>query len=239
MAKKNRTLNGGTFNLLYGREDKVVQGEVTRLLKKHDLDFLCIQEGTDYFLPLRQIKGYSYFATRKVDGGTESGVLVKDGIERGEPKYKSFGDGWITVRGGKHPAVTFPRIKIDGWLTVGSIHLPTPVYFSGDKVTGPDERVDDYMALARKIYRYLKFAGRSSRVVAGDWNEPLSNKAKWAPGGIVKRAKAIAKDTVSKAGHGRIDYVAGKNVELLGVHKDLEFAERSDHEPVVFKVRQK
>lgn len=236
---EKNTLNGGSFNLRYGRPTEVVKGEVTRLLKKHDLDFLCVQEGTDYFGVLRDIKGYDYFATREIAGGTECGILVKKAIPQGKPKYRNFGDGWITVRGGNHAPTVFPRIKIDGWLTVGSLHLPTPIYFNGDNVTGPAERVDDYMAIARKIYRYLKF-GKGSRIAVGDFNEPLSNTAKWAPGGIVRRIKgAVAQDTKSRAGHGRIDYVIGKNVELSNVRKDLEIAEGSDHEPVTFKVRQK
>lgn len=232
---KTKTLKGGSFNLKYGRPAKTVKAEVEGLLQKHNLDFLTIQEGTDYFSQLRDIRGYKYFATRAYRGGAECGILVKECIKTGKPNYGSFGDGWITVRGGHHPPVTFPRVTIDGWLKVGSIHLPTPSTWTNGKFWAPEERKDDYLAVARQILKFFK-TNKRARLIAGDWNEPPATLGEWSPGWLAKRTGAKIIATESKAGHGRIDYPMFKNVEVRNVYKDLKIAEGSDHEPVIFTV---
>lgn len=232
----SNVLKGGTFNLRYGRPDDVVKGEVARLLFKHDLDFLCVQEANDYFKILPEIKGYKYFATNAYPGGKESGILVKAELKTGKPAYDSYGDGFFNADGHHHAPLTFPRVTIDGWLRVGSIHLPVPSVWVNGVLDLPPRRLDDYLALAKKIYRFFRWSHGQARLIAGDWNEPLSTKGKWAPGWIADKSGAEGKTTESKAGHGRIDYPIYKNCYVRNVRKDLEIAEGSDHEPVIFVV---
>lgn len=233
---KTKKLQGGSYNLRYGRPQLAVKSEVERLLKKHNLDFLAVQEAEDYWRVLNNIKGYKYFSTRTYRGGTENGILVREGLKTSKPMFDSFGDGWITDRGGNHAPVSLSRVKIAGWLRVGSIHAPTPIYFGKSGPSGPEERLDDFMLLMKKVYRYLKFAGKTSKIIVGDWNEPLSTKTPWSPGWIAAKTKATVKDTESTSGFGRIDYPMGKNVKFDRVFKDLEINENSDHEPVIFTV---
>lgn len=228
-------LNGGTFNLLYGRDNETVKSEVARLLAKHNLDFLVVEEAEGYWTILHQIEGYNYYSTRAYAGGSEVGILVKDSLRVDKVSYQSFGDGWITIRGGHKAGPTFPRIRIDGWLKVAGVHLPTPsIWDAAGRLEAPRERLDDYMGIAKRIYRYFTFPGK--KIVAGDFNESSSTEGEWSPAWIAKRTGAKVYTPFSRAGHGRIDYVLAKNVRVSGIKKDLDIKEESDHEPVVFTV---
>lgn len=229
-----KKLRGGSFNLKYGRPTGVVKAEVVSLLEKHDLDFLCVQEATDYFKALNEIAGYTYFATKQIRGGDETGILVRKTLKMTKPKFGTYGDGWVTVRGGNHAPPSFTRVTIE-WLRVGSIHMPTPSVWKNGVLDAPPERKDDYLEVATKVFGFFKFSLKRSRLVAGDWNEPPTTLGKWAPGWIAKKTGAKCEATVSRAGHGRIDYPMFKNVKVINVVKDTKIAEGSDHEPVIFE----
>lgn len=230
------SMQGGTFNLRYGRHQDDVAHEVTTLVEKHDLGFLCVQEANDYWRTLHRIPGMDYYATTEYRGGAETGILVRSDLDVTGVRYGSFGDGWITVRGGKHAPVTFPRLTIDGWLRVGSVHLPTPTHWTDGRLWSPDERLDDYLAIMQKVRRFFAVPGRRTRLVAGDWNEPPATMGTWSPGWVAAAAGATAYPTESRAGHGRIDYPMVKRGVCRDVRKDLQLREGSDHEPVVFEV---
>lgn len=232
-------LQGGSFNLLFGRDVDRVAREVMTLLRKHDLDFLCVQEARDYFDVLRAIPDYRYVSTRRYKGGSQVGILVKREHKLSRPTFRSLGDGWFVV-GTKirHAPVTFPRVTINNWLRVGAIHLPTPTHWPHGKLVAASDRADDYLAAARVIKRFLTGKQRIyTRLVAGDWNEPPTHKGEWSPGWIAMRAGATAVAPPQLAGHGRIDYPIVADGRLLDVTKDLAIAENSDHEPVIFTVQ--
>jgi exonuclease III len=240
MTKNKKQLKGGTFNLRYGRPVKAVKGEVEHLLQKHNLDFLCLQEAVDYTKEMRKVAGYDYIYDPKTWSGKESTILVKSTLKQDRVKFHQLGDGWVTVNGGNHPPTGQAEVRIDGWLFVRSLHLPTPSVWKGGKLIAPAERKDDYIAAVNGLARYLRFpATRNARIAAGDWNEPDDTLGEYSPRWLANKTNSITADTKSRAGHGRIDWVMAKGATIPKCFKDLEIREGSDHEPVIFVVRKK
>lgn len=227
-------LRGGSFNLLYGRSIAKVRAELLTMLSVHQLDFLCVQEAEGYARLLRTLPGFVYY-TGTGRGGNECGILVREGIAVGNPRYGFFGDGWTTIRGGRHAAANFVRLTLDGWLRIGTCHAPLPITFDRGRAIGPRDRVDDYMALFRKLWRFFWRPSRHARVVASDWNQHASTAALWAPRGLAAQVGA----TVFAPRNGQprtIDYAIAKGCQLVDVHADTETPENSDHELIVFTV---
>lgn len=226
---------GGTFNLRYGRKPVVVKKELHRLTVKHDLDWLCVQEAADYFDVLHEIPSYEYFSTRVYKGGSDAGILVHKRRTPSKARYDSYGDGWVTVRGGRHSPLTFPRVTIDGWLRVGSVHMPSSTTWGPHGLELPPERKDDYLPLARAVKRFM-LRGNNTRVALGDWNEKPETMGPWSPGWIAARSGSTIACPDQVAGFGRIDYAMVKNGDITHIWKDLKSAEGSDHEPVVCRL---
>lgn len=234
MAKKVKRLRGGSFNLEYGRDPKRVLSEVNRLFIKHRLHFLCVQECSDYIQAFRTDPELVFIPTV---GSVESGILVRRGVSISNKSSHIYGDGWITVRGGHYPAAEQYQALLAGWLYVRSCHLPTPSYWVNGNLRGPAERTDDLRATSRGLVRY--FAPPSifrARLVAGDMNEPPTTAGAFSPRWIAKVTRAALAVPVSRAGHGRIDYVIHKGCRITTIFKDTKIPELSDHEPVIFVV---
>lgn len=229
-------LRGGTFNLFNSRHPGVVLDEVKRLFDNHNLDFLCVQEFKDYRSAFTDAAWVNVFAAPWPGntGRGDNAILVRKGVKTHKPVYKNYGDGWTTIEGTDHVASEIPRVSVD-WLRVGVVHMATPITFGPPRPRGPSDRVDDYMACARKVRSYLTTS--APRIMAGDWNESVRTKAPWSPAWIARQAHATAYPTGRLAGHGDIDYPIGsRGVRITGVTKDLHLRENSDHEPVVFTV---
>ena len=231
-------MTGGTFNLLYGRDDEQVKREVIRLLSKHDLDFLCLQEASNYFRVLNSIKGYTYLANRSEWAASESTILVKDTHTFDKEKFIGYGDGWYRYgKKYKGPRPGMWQARLDGWLFVRSLHLPTPSFWSNGEIDDrtPGEREDDLIDGMNKLRRWFSYPSRrNARIAAGDWNEPISTRGEYSPQWLAEKTGATLHDTVSTQGHGRIDWVAAKGVEVTRIFKDTDVREGSDHEPVIF-----
>jgi len=229
-----KTLRGGTFNLKYGRKPFVVLHEVTKLFAKHRLHFLAVQEFSDY----RDTFDRSHeFAVIPNKGQCESGIIVRRGVPFDKVTAHVYGDGWITVRGGKFPAAIHNEARIGGWLYVRSVHLPTPIAWENGRIKGPHDRVDDLAATAEGLRRYFQHpCWINARLAAGDWNEPPWTRGEYAPQWIATRSGAAIEAPQSLEGHGRIDYAMAKGARVVGIFKDTAIPELSDHEPVIFKV---
>lgn len=241
IKKKNRpkSLTGGTFNVRYGRPDKKVKGEVERLLQKHDLDFLCLQEAYNYTNEFRHIDGYDYIFNLATWAGKEATILVKSELNTGKERFFVYGDGWTTEKGRHHPANGMSQVRVADWLIVRSLHLPTPSHWSGGKISSsvPKERKDDLVAAMKGLRGFFRWPStRWARVAAGDWNEPHWTEGEFSPEWLKNKTKATAASPSSKVGHGRIDWPMVKGCRIAWIVKDLEFAEGSDHEPVIFKL---
>jgi hypothetical protein len=230
----SKTLRGGTFNLKFGRDPKRVLTEVGALFDRHRLHFLCVQEFSDY--------RNTFHASRALDvvpvkGQCESGIIVRPGVRVDKQSVHTYGDGWITIRGGRFPAAVHNEARIGGWLYVRSVHLPTPITWSDGRIKGPHDRVDDLAATAEGLRRYFQHpCWVNARLAAGDWNEPPWTSGEYAPSWVATRSGARIAVPVSRAGHGRIDYGMVKGARIVGIFKDVKIPELSDHEPVIFKV---
>ena len=235
-----KTLKGGSFNLEFGRNEDVVLGEVQRLLNKHDLDFLAVQEASDYRHVLRKgLNGYKYYTW--FDGGRgadENGVVVRDGIAVDKFKGAFLGDGWTTIARDHHVASVQNHVRIDGWLYVRGLHLPTPTHWVNGKLEAPAERKDDFIASVTALKRYLRWPGVvNARIAVGDWNESPTTTGEYSPNWLLTKTGAKAYTPTSSAGHGHIDWVAAKGCTIPHIFKDLDIREGSDHEPVVFVIK--
>jgi endonuclease/exonuclease/phosphatase family metal-dependent hydrolase len=227
------TLRGGTFNLLYGRDPERVIREVSRLFDKHGLGFLCVQEFSDY----RDDFKAAGWTVVPEHGPCESGVLVAPGVAVDEVSRHVYGDGWITVRGGRFPAAVHNEVRLAGWLRVRSVHLPTPTFWPNGRLMAPAERADDLRATMRGLWRFLARPGFwNARLVAGDWNEPPQTVGQWTPRWLARTTGSRLAVPTSREGHGRIDYAVVKGARVVEIFKDTTIPELSDHEPVIFKV---
>jgi hypothetical protein len=229
-----KTLRGGTFNLRYGRDPHRVMWEVGRLFDKHRLHFLAVQEFSDY---RNEFDASNGFDVVPVKGQCESGIIVRRGVPVDKRSVHVYGDGWITVRGGRFPAAVHNEARIAGWLYVRSVHLPTPTFWPDGRLRSPVERADDTIATMRGLRGFL---GRPSfinaRLAAGDWNEPPHTTGLYTPQWLARVTRSDMKAPQSLAGHGRIDYAIAKGARIEGILKDTAIPELSDHEPVVFQV---
>lgn len=229
-----KSLRGGTFNLRYGRDPQRVKREVTRLFREHRLNFLCVQEFSDYRDTFRDA-GWQVVPER---GQCESGIIVRPRVPIDRRSVHTYGDGWITVRGGKFPAAVHNEARLAGWLYVRSVHLPTPTFWpDGIHPRGPLDRIDDLEATMRGLRKFLGHRGIvNAWLAAGDWNEPPHTRGLYTPQWLARRTRSHLAVPESLAGHGRIDYAIAKGARVVGIVKDTKIPELSDHEPVVFKV---
>ena len=229
-----KSLNGGTFNLRYGRPPYLVLREITKLFTKHRLHFLAVQEFSDY----RDTFARSHdFEVVPASGQCESGIIVRRGVPFDKVTAHTYGDGWITIRGGKFPAAVHNEARINGWLYVRSVHLPTPILWDNLVAKGPVDRVDDLAETAEGLRRYFQHpCWINARLAAGDWNEPPSTPGQYTPRWIATRSGADIQAPQSLAGHGRIDYAMSKGARIEDIFKDTKIPELSDHEPVIFRV---
>lgn len=228
------TLHGGTFNLEYGRTVTRVVSEVKSLFAKHHLDFLAVQEFSDYRNAFRDTDGLKVIPTT---GACESGIIVREGVQVDKRSVHVYGDGWTTTRGGHFPAAVHNEARIGGWLYVRSVHLPTPTEWKDGRLKSPAERVDDLVATVRGLQDFFDHpAAVNARLAAGDWNETPDTRGRFTPHWLATETKADIAVPTSRAGHGRIDYALAKGCAVQGIFKDELIPELSDHEPVIFRV---
>lgn len=233
-----KTLRGGTFNLKYGRDPKRVHAETRRLGEKHALDFLNVQEFSDYLAFFEDSDYWEPFPKRGRENlGAESGILVRRGVAVSRVSQHVYGDGWTTTRGGHFPAAVHTELLIAGWLWDRSVHLPTPTEWIDGRVKAPTERLDDLEATMLGLSDYLDHpAVVHARLLAGDFNEPPTTTGKFTPRWLANAHDADLQAPTSREGHGRIDYAIGKGCRIVDTFKDTVIPELSDHEPVIFKV---
>lgn len=215
-----------TFNLKYGRDPEVVAGEVDRLMRKHELTAVAVQEAREYLEQLDALPG-------TLVAGVQTAVLVAAGHKVTHAGSEDHGDGWHTQDGAKHRPGEFTRCTIDGWLRFASTHWPTPSSWPHGVLEAPAERKDDLTALALRCRRFLSYDDELTRAIGADFNEGPGTRGKLAPRWVAETTGSQLRTGTGRQGHGRIDGFLVKRGRVVRIGKDLQLAEGSDHEPVV------
>lgn len=225
-------MRGGTFNLLYGRSPKVVQKEVEWILNHFQLDYLGVQESTDYRSVLHDIQGYEYFTGNSVNGGasTEIGMLVRNDHDVTNVKNKAYGDGWTGVHGPMKPR-NFLVLTIDGKHKKAVVHMPPSVDLARRV---PEDRHQDYAALARRCRAFLSGPSFKTREILGDWNNEPFVRARFSPSWIANETGATLSSPDSK-----IDYILTKGLNVVSIKKVNGAEENSDHNVVIYETTPK
>jgi hypothetical protein len=221
-------IRGATYNCLRGRDPARVARWVRALMVNKQLGFVLIQEGHDYRDELARLPGCRVISP--IGGHHETLILVDLAVvtvsDPGRVPLEAM--GWETVRGGRAWPRTMATCDLDGWLTVGSVHLPPSVSWHGGRMDGPPARVRAYRRCSRTLTRWIG-RRRGPVLVGGDWNEPADTRGRWSPRWVANHTGAHIWTT------GGIDYVMGDRVKVTGVHN---VADRggSDHHARVFTV---
>jgi hypothetical protein len=227
-------MRGGTFNLLYGRNPKTVQSEVIQLLAEKDLDYLGVQEATDYRLLLHDIPGYTYYTGGSVNGGasTEVGILVKSEHDVSNVRNRAYGDGWWSakVNGVRMQPRTFLVLTINRKHKKAVVHFPPSVNL---KKQTPQDRYEDSVILAKRCRRFLSGPSFKTREIMGDWNVAPYVRARFSPSWIANQTGA----TLTSPDDG-IDYILTKGLNVDKIKK-IKMPEKSDHNPVVYITKPK
>lgn len=227
-------MRGGTFNLLYGRDPEVVQKEVEFLLHHYQLDYLGVQESTDYRLVLHDIPGYSYYTGGSVNGGaaTEIGMLVKDEHTVTNVKNKAYGDGWFGVKADtRMEPRNFLTLTINGKHKKAVVHFPPSVDL---RSRSPKDRYEDTARLAKRCRAFLSGPSFKTREILGDWNTEPFNRSRYSPSWIAHQTGATLTSPDD-----RIDYILTKGLVVDSIKKIQTRREKSDHNLVIYVTRTK
>lgn len=239
-SKTPTQLNGATYNVERDRSPAAVHKFMTQFTKSHDLDFVQVQEINGYHQALNSVPGYTLVTFDKAKDHGESGILVKDSLLRSKGTYIQSQGGWTTVRGGHAPPRAATAVKLAGWLDVVSVHQPPSVDWKGDKMVGPQKRIDTYKSLSEKLLGYAKnqIANDPSQglLIGGDWNEAASTTGKYSPGWLAKQAGMKKYGGLETHGHGKIDWEMAYGA--LVSNMKVGPTGGSDHNIVTFTVTQ-
>lgn len=226
----------GTWNLRRDRGPARVAAEVLRLFGEHHLDALAVQESGDYLRALGRLPGVRVVAFADRPGQSNTALLVRDGITLSGVGIKRMTwQGWFTVRGGETPAKWMPTVRLNGWLTVGSVHYPPSVSWANGVPRGPVRRVLAYRRHSLRLARWL--ARQDVAVVLGDWNATPGTWGRWTPRWVAARthARIVAP---AHGTHGRrvIDYALTRGVTTRVV--DVGDRGGSDHHAVIYDIQE-
>lgn len=227
---------GCSYNLLNSRNPLEVETEILDLIKTYNLDFIATQESAGYYSMLQDFKGYDYYSGTGPRYNKQNGFLVKNKHFVDNEHLFRYGDGWRTKTGSYAAGGGQFRIRLNNKLVMRSIHLPTPTNWVNGKLESPPERRDDYILEAKALRRFMMYpAVTRPRLSIGDWNEQPFTRGEYSPTWIRRGTRSkVAVPEVRKGG--RIDWVNYKGCQITECFKDTKVREKSDHEPVIFKI---
>lgn len=118
------TLKGGTWNMLHDRDPVVVAAELLKLMDDHKLEFVCLQEATQYHRAVRAT-GTMLVAFDDARGVGETAIAVKATVTVSRTATHRLSRlGWPLRPDLWHAPVYTTTALLDGWLRVYSVHLP-------------------------------------------------------------------------------------------------------------------
>lgn len=231
VEKKRKPLKGGTYNCLVGRSPAVVKDAVRDFMKNRNLDFLQLQEMTQYRKVLNEIPGYKLITFPGSRDHGETGILVRDGIKVSDREsIQSVGD-WKSKDGEVRRARAATSVLLDGWLRVVSVHAPPAIDFRNGHAVGPEARVASYKNLMRKLERAAERYTRNGEdiVMGGDWNEGPNSTGVGSPHWLARMAGM----KTHKGGH--IDWQMTRGVRLTNMQAGP--SRGSDHRLWTFVIK--
>jgi Putative peptidoglycan binding domain len=238
-GKTPSKLKGATYNVERDRDPAEVRKRLGGFAKRHDLDFIQLQEINGYHKALENIPGYHLVTFPKAKDHGESGILVKDSLLAKQPMLiQGEGGGWTTVRNGHAPPRAAVAVKLAGWLTVVSAHQPPSVDWKNGQPVGPPNRVSTYKSLSEKLLafakRQLEKHPEQALLIGGDWNEEASTKGKWSPGWIAQQAGMKTHGGAKTHGNASIDWEMSNGCRVSNIKAGRTLG--SDHNIVTFTV---
>jgi hypothetical protein len=230
--KRPRQLKGATYNCLIGRPPAEVAKTVRRFAENRNLDFIQLQEISQYHGALRGIPGYHLVTFPGSKDHGESGVLVRDGIETKFPQSIEADSGWTAVTGKPAQPRAATSVRLGGWLRVASVHAPPAIDFENGHAVGPAARVKSYISLMKKLAgaaeRNEKNANGVAMLIGGDWNEGPNSTGVGSPHWLAKQAG------MKTYPGGRIDWEMARGCKVSNVKVGPHGG--SDHRLVTFTV---
>lgn len=228
-----RSLKGGTYNCLVGRNPAVVGKTVQHFLKSRNLDFLQVQEISTYHKALSSIPGYKLITFPGAKDHGESGILVKDTIKTKDRQLVQADTGWSAPNGdGRQPRGS-PSVQVAGWLRLASVHLPPAIDWKNGHAVGPAARVKSYQQLMQKLAAQAKAEHKKNPtegiLFGGDWNEGAGSFGYGSPTWLANQAH-MKKYTPGKG----IDWAMGLGVKVTNMKKGPHGG--SDHALVTYTV---
>lgn len=234
-------MKGATWNAERDRDPAAVRRALRRRVRRHDLDFVLLQEFNDYLAYFEQhpIRGYILVCPPHPGGGDDQNpILVRESIPRDLERVVQLSrHGWVTVDGHQHAPVYAVTLLLGDWLRVASIHAPVTVSWPHGEIEGPELRVAAYRETAVEL---LKLAHRTGHhlLLGGDWNAHTWEHGEWSPAWLAEQADLEVVEPAERGGPGHrgIDYVLS-DARVTRMRK--RGTGGSDHPFVTFRVRRR
>lgn len=157
----------GIYNCKVGRDPQVVGKFVLWLLRHFNLDFLFLQEATQYKRVLDRVPGYQNFQYDEGVDTTELAILVKDRIYARRPVFRRMKKRWW---GAKNRRWRAPRILLSiraGKLRLTGLHR---VAYQKHQVNREANR-----ELDAALIGHLQQHSSARNLVVADWNDRISS----------------------------------------------------------------
>lgn len=218
-------LAGGTYNMKVHRDPYAARVFLGHWARTHGLDFVLLQELTGYHAAVREIPGYRLVAANGWPGASNTGVLVRDGVRADRRRAVRTSGRWLRRDGVSwHPPRTWVGCRLDGWLSVLSVHMPPRVDVHGAHLHGPALSQRAYAGCAERL---AKLPGWD--LLGGDWNEGTRPRGRYSPRWVARRRGWRLHPAPG------VDFaMAGPGIVVDRVHVDDGGG--SDHRAVRFRV---
>lgn len=208
--------------MLHGRDPNRVARRAIELLTEQGRDFVALQELKDYRNELELLldgTGHQLISWAAERGQADEGILVRAGVTETRARSVQLSrEGWRNPDGAELPPLYMPTVLLDGWLRVGSVHMPPAVRWdhgrpesASNKPAEDSRRVTAYVDAARRMRRFARFHPVKPLTYLGDWNESPTTTGYASPWWITEQVGgAIVAPRVSTHGAVRsrppIDY---------------------------------
>jgi hypothetical protein len=226
--KQPNRMKGASYNCKIHRNPAVVGKTVEHFLKSRDLDFMQLQEISQYRDVLKKIPGYKLITFKNSKDHGETGVLVRDEIAAKNAQSIEAETGWTNTEGGVAQPRAATSVKLAGWLRVASIHAPPGIDWVNGRPVGGEARIKSYQSLTQKLARAANRNPNVAMLYGGDWNEGARTGGPGSPSWLA------AKTGMKKYPTGGIDWEMARGCVLENLRRGPTGG--SDHPLVTFTV---